>query len=249
MKRPAFQFYPADWRKDMALQSCSIAARGLWIDILCIAHECEPYGHLTVNGRPMTLAQIGRHVGLTERECEKLVEELDAAGVLSKTGEGAIFSRRMVRDEHIREVRSQAGRLGGNPNLVAGKVGGLVNHQSKRSPTPSSSSSSSSSDNPKPRKRGRGVVHGFPPGFEAFWSAYPRKDAKDGAAKAFARIGPDEALQAAILAAVERQKASDQWTRDGGKFVPYASTWLNGRRWEDELPGTSKADDIFAGAL
>ena len=30
MKRPAFQFYPSDWRKDMALQSCSVAARGLW---------------------------------------------------------------------------------------------------------------------------------------------------------------------------------------------------------------------------
>ena len=73
MKRPAFQFYPADWRKDVELQSCSMAAQGLWINAMCIAHECEPYGHLTVNGRPMTAAQIGRHTGLTQREAEKLL--------------------------------------------------------------------------------------------------------------------------------------------------------------------------------
>ena len=57
VKRPAFQFYPGDWRKDVQLRSCSVAARGLWIDLLCVAHECEPYGHLMINGRPMTPAQ------------------------------------------------------------------------------------------------------------------------------------------------------------------------------------------------
>jgi len=31
-KRPAFQFYPGDWRRDTALQSVSLAARGLWIE-------------------------------------------------------------------------------------------------------------------------------------------------------------------------------------------------------------------------
>lgn len=62
MKRPAFQFYPADWRKDVELQSCSMAAQGLWINAMCIAHECEPYGHLTINNKAMTPAQLGRQV-------------------------------------------------------------------------------------------------------------------------------------------------------------------------------------------
>ena len=112
MKRPAFQFYPSDWRKDMALQSCSVAARGLWIDMLCIAHECDPYGHLTVNGRPMDAAQIARHAGISERECKKLIEELDFSGVTSRTENGAIFSRRMVRDEDIRQRRAIGGQAG-----------------------------------------------------------------------------------------------------------------------------------------
>lgn len=151
MKRPAFQFYPADWRKDMALQSCSVAARGLWVDMLCIAHECEPYGHLTVNGKPMTPAQIGRHTGLTERECSKLVAELEEAGVLSRADDGAIFSRRMVRDEEIRQSRAEGGKAGsehGAKGAEHGKKGGRPRKETgdkkpPLEPPPSSSSSAS----------------------------------------------------------------------------------------------------------
>lgn len=262
MKRPAFQFYPADWRKDMALQSCSVSARGLWMDCLCIAHECEPYGHLTVNCKPMTPAQIGRHTGLTERECSKLLEELEAAGVLSKTEEGAIFSRRMVRDEAVRNARAEGGKAGSEHGFKGAKHGAKGGRPSNArgvsyppsepplEPSPSSSSSSSSSKYPQtPKGAKRSNVHGFPPGFESFWSAYPRKTAKDAALKAYARAAPDEALQAVILSAINRHKSSDQWQRDSGQFVPHASTWLNGRRWADEVASTAPETDIFAGSL
>lgn len=156
MKRPAFQFYPADWRKDAALQSCSIAAQGLWINALCIAHECDPYGHLTVNGKPMTGAQIGRLMGLAAKECEKLLGELESAGVLARTDEGAIFSRRMVRDEDIRNRRANGGNEGaehGAKGAEHGKKGGrppkgrgVIYPPSE--PPPSSSSSSSTSITP-----------------------------------------------------------------------------------------------------
>jgi len=153
VKRPAFQFYPADWRKDMALQSCSVAARGLWIDMMCIAHECEPYGHLTVNGRPMTAAQIGRHTGLTERECAKLLGELDAAGVFSRTDEGVIYSRRMVADEDLRARRAEGGKAGSEHGIKGAEHGvkggrpreGRGVKKPPLKPPPSSSSSSSSS--------------------------------------------------------------------------------------------------------
>ena len=47
-KRPAFQFYPESWRTDAELRSCSLAARGLWIDLMCVMHQCKPYGHLVL---------------------------------------------------------------------------------------------------------------------------------------------------------------------------------------------------------
>lgn len=127
MKRPSFQFYPADWRKDAALQSCSISAQGLWINIMCIAHECEPYGHLTINEKPMTAAQIGRLVGLSAKECQALIDELSDAGVLSFSDEGAIFSRRMVKDEELRNVRAAGGKAGslhGSKGAEHGSKGG-----------------------------------------------------------------------------------------------------------------------------
>lgn len=74
-----------------------------------------------------------------------------------------------------------------------------------------------------------------PDGFDAFWSAYPRKVSKPQAIRAFAKIKPDDQLLEAILAALTNQKRSDQWTRDGGAFIPHPATWLNNQRWTDEV--------------
>ena len=70
--------------------------------------------------------------------------------------------------------------------------------------------------------------------FARFWSSYPRKQNRAKALKVFRDLDPDEDLLSVILDAVERQKQSPQWTRDGGQFIPLATTWLTGRRWEDE---------------
>jgi hypothetical protein len=71
--------------------------------------------------------------------------------------------------------------------------------------------------------------------FKTFWEAYPRKQAKADAEAAFRTLNPDPELYAAMLAALERQKQSDQWRRSGGQYIPYPATWLEKRRWEDNL--------------
>lgn len=146
MKRPAFQFYPADWRKEPTLSACSLAARGLWIELVCIAHESEEYGHLSINGKAMTPQQLARMVGESPTTTVKLIAELEAAGVFSRDERGIVFSRRMVKDERIRNVRAESGRLGGNPNLLKQKdkqkAEQTNNQTAEQKPTPSSSSSS-----------------------------------------------------------------------------------------------------------
>ena len=68
--------------------------------------------------------------------------------------------------------------------------------------------------------------------FEVFWSAYPTKVGKQPARKAFDKVKvPVETL----VAAIERQKCSSQWSKDGGQYIPNPATWLNQCRWEDEL--------------
>ena len=71
-----------------------------------------------------------------------------------------------------------------------------------------------------------------PSPFDRFWLAYPRKVGKADAKKAFAKVKvPTETL----LTAIERQKCSEQWTTENGRFIPNPATWLNQGRWEDEL--------------
>ena len=71
--------------------------------------------------------------------------------------------------------------------------------------------------------------------FPLFWERYPKKLAKRDAEKAFAKIKPDEKLFNLILEKLELYKQSEAWLKDGGQFIPYPATWLNGRRWEDEI--------------
>lgn len=49
------------------------------------------------------------------------------------------------------------------------------------------------------------------------------------------KLNLTDELQQTILAALEKHKKSEDWKKDAGKFIPYPATWLNGRRWEDEL--------------
>ena len=102
MKRPSFQFYPADWRNDPALRMCSLAARGLWWEMLCVMHTCEPYGHLVAAGKAIEPEELARIVAESVRDVKKWLAELERHQIFSRKEDGTIFSRRMVRDENER---------------------------------------------------------------------------------------------------------------------------------------------------
>lgn len=72
--------------------------------------------------------------------------------------------------------------------------------------------------------------------FNAFWSLYPKKVAKDQAWKTWQKLklGQDDCT--AIAAALEWQKVSPQWVKDSGQFIPHPSTYLNSGGWKDEKP-------------
>ena len=86
--------------------------------------------------------------------------------------------------------------------------------------------------------------------FSHFWAAYPKKVGKGAALKAWKKIKRPADTLPAILKAIESQRRSDQWCRDGGQFIPYPATYLNELRWEDEQTGTtSNRSSLFAGAI
>jgi hypothetical protein len=119
-KRPSIQFYPGDWQRDSALRSCSLAARGLWIEMLCLMHDSKPYGHLKIGERNITTELLAMMVGADPNSVTASLAELEQSGVFSKTRDGVIYSRRLVKDDKLRTVRRGTGSLGGNPKLTGG---------------------------------------------------------------------------------------------------------------------------------
>jgi hypothetical protein len=102
MKRPAFTFYPGDWLHDAAVRSVSLAARGLWIDMICIMHQANPYGHLVLNGKDILPTILARILGVEQKDIMEGLQELELSGVFRRDDAGVIYSPRMVRDEQIR---------------------------------------------------------------------------------------------------------------------------------------------------
>lgn len=126
-KRPSYQWYPGDFRRDTALQSCTFDARALWREMMDLMHDGEPYGHLTAGGVPIGPDELSRMTGLDMRRLRPALAELERKAVFSRTPEGIIYSRRMVRDELVRNARAAGGKLGGNPVLKGtAKVGSKV---------------------------------------------------------------------------------------------------------------------------
>ena len=83
-------------------------------------------------------------------------------------------------------------------------------------------------------KRARKAASEFDEGFEWFWSEYPVHKARRDAERAWRATEAHRPDTEVLIAALNSQMKSDAWTRDGGRFIPYPATWLNGARWEDE---------------
>lgn len=119
-KRRPTRWWWSDWMADQGVRAVSLAARGLWMDMLAIMAEGEPVGHLTEpSGRRMSPASLAARVGADPETVTALLDELHEQKVFSRTMGGVIYSRRMVRDQSYLEAQSNFGHKGGNPVLLA----------------------------------------------------------------------------------------------------------------------------------
>lgn len=87
----------------------------------------------------------------------------------------------------------------------------------------------------------RDITPIVPKGFAAFWDAYParRRTAKAPCLKAWAKDDLESVADQIVLH-VEAMKLTPDWTKEDGKYIPMASTYLNQRRFEDGFPEPPK---------
>lgn len=182
---------------------------------------------------------------LSDEDCGRLFKamiEYSETGVIPSF-DGAIgmafafirpaMDRNAEKWSEERKQRSEAGRLGGIAKAKRRSVG-----EAKQSlAEPSEAKKAMASMAVHAHDLDSVPAHGpanDKADFQRFWEAYPRKVGKEAARKAFAKVKVDVSL---LLHAIQEQQQSEQWSKDGGQYVPNPATWLNQGRWEDKLPG------------
>jgi len=236
------KFWPQDWQTDPGLRSCSLAARGLWIECVAIMHGADPYGHLAVNGSMPSPKRLAIMVGSTEREVERLLIELEEAGVFSRDVTGTIYSRRMVRDARAsHEGREAVAKRWAKkyrddtptvePNTPPNRAPCSLETEAEAETEDTSLRSVSPARAPR-------SLPPDPRGFAEFWAAYPAKVGKAAARKAFPRAvkaagGDPDAIVFGLKARLHLFPPDPQ-------FIPNPATWLNQGRWDDD------PDTLFA---
>ena len=231
MKRPSFQFYPSDWLRDTALRSCSTGARGLWIDMICFMHEGNPYGYLKVGNKVILAENLARMVGLTIEEVEDYLAELKEANVFHFDADGAIYSRRMIRDENLRNIRASGGKLGGNPALMSKNKVNLKDNQKvenevNQNPTPSSSSSSSSSN----KEKSATVVACPPDVDQQIWEDW--KQLRKAKKAPVTQTVVDTARKEALIAEMEFSAFLSEWCARGSQGLK--AEWIKPKNAIDQ---------------
>ena len=82
----------------------------------------------------------------------------------------------------------------------------------------------------------------LPTPFDQFWAAWPSHKRKTSKQKCRARWKRDklDGKFKHIIKVLKSLKASDDWRKDSGKYIPSPLVWLNQARWDcdiEDLPG------------
>jgi len=169
---------------------------------------------------------------LSEATVDRLIKELEGIGALS------VQNRRTETGEYlssiffVRSVRGVASNTGGvysqmSTGVLTGDDTGVLtsdditraivnqSHEPEDMPTVSVGEKVAPSD------------------FDAFWGVYPRKVGKTKALKVWVKLSKVD--RAAALQALPEHVTMWRVKQVAAEFIPHPTSWLNGRRWEDEL--------------
>lgn len=147
------KWFWSDWSSDWNLRACSLAARGLWMEMLAIMNSSNPRGYLvdicskpeepkTQNLAKLETQTLAKLVGESVDRVEELLEELRVHGVFSETVDGVIYNRRMERESRVSFVRTECGSLGGAEKVAKRSKTLLANPNDANSDSVQDSSSS-----------------------------------------------------------------------------------------------------------
>lgn len=213
------KLYTRDWLDSKELRRCSVNARAVLIDLMCLASEGEPCGYLADKVGPLTEQYMASRCVLSPAKFRHAVTELIEHGRLKRSESGALWIERMVTEEAIRVKRAAGGGLGGNPNLVRSdglQVDRKVNLPPNLSPNLASENEVTHHSRTRTRADSVSVFC-----FSDFCNAFPRKSNRARMQQAWSEVVHSEALDL-VKTCLDRYLASDEVSR---------GVVMNGDRW------------------
>jgi hypothetical protein len=172
---------------------------------------------------------LSQELGFARTTVQRALADLATDGVITVENMGNRWTRiTLVNWQCYQPLPRELGQQAGNERATDGQPAGIIKEVKNINITPTLSSLRSERASP--------TAQTFPQEFLDFWATYPKKTGKDAAYRAWQTKKRERRLPAidALLEAVRKAKASDQWQEDGGKYIPNPATWLNQGRWEDE---------------
>lgn len=224
-----FKFYGQDWLTDLKIRRLRIEDKICFVTLMCLASTADEAG-LVRNCTEEDLISLSN---LYQDPHESDNEYTRALGCLKRYKALQIVTLHDNGDVTINAFDARQ-----TENTTAAERQKKYRERLKTKPEKRNArditryNDSNARIEEKRRDKNRVLTASGDDGFNSFWSAYPRKIGKSEAGKAWQKLKPDLAV---VLTALETQTSSDQWQRDGGKFIPHPTTWLNQKRWEDEV--------------
>lgn len=189
---------------------------------------------------------LAEGLGIAPDTVTRLLKELSDAGYLRleiiRDGNNAILERRVYPTIKLPVIDTPPGQTSDTP------IGQTSDTLSDKHPSREYRREYSKENPPivprgdKRRREPKKQPDHKPERFEKFWKYYPRRESKQAAIRAWDRLSPSDDLIDTMAKALKCQMQTDEWQRGIG--IPYASTWLNNARWEDEVKATAVVPEM-----
>jgi hypothetical protein len=214
-----FKFYHNKWLTDPAIVSLKPIDRLIFITLLCLASQSDERDGTVryVSNEALRCVTLGHNA-------YKLGEAFDGVEALEKMGLVTLISANSLKICNFEKRQNTALTNAERQKLYRERYK-VVTYSNERY-------NDSNARVDKIRVDKITTTTAESDGFNSFWNNYPRKIGKSAAEKAWQKYKPPLSV---VLEAIEKQKNSDQWSKDNGQFIPHPTTWLNGKRWEDEV--------------
>jgi hypothetical protein len=260
-RKPYLPLFYGDWCSDINLKRCSLSARGLWLEIICMMQQTDGTMFFPETDLPFL-------VGRPESETVAALNELENNAVFSRDDQGRIYCRRTKREAQISQVRAKSANARWKSNDAKGSAKNkdfayakqhAKKDEKKHANTGVEWNGIECSKSSSTSERGTGETLPEPPpaktkksrpdppeGFAEFYTEYPKHVAVGEAEKAWAQVttGKNAATPEEILTGLRAQKNAGVFP-DDPKYTPNPSTWLRARRWRDDI-ATLRAKPQFA---